>query len=247
MTTRAFFARQKMRAKLRQGSSPLFFAGVGIVGSLLVVAVLLQQTVPLRHSFAEPLPRPSFADVLPAGSGVSDVVLEIPDVPQHSYLFGYMQSGETSVGMLTWDKDKNVYKFGSSPKLADAGNITRIALQPLGNGGTSVILAESATGTFVLRRQGSAVQLVSMRDAQGNEKPAFFLRSISAKHANMLTFEDVNADGGLEAIEASKVLGPKNVCLSEIDSVYRMQDGQLVYDKDLSWAVTTSRGLFPTP
>ncbi len=247
MTTRAFFARQKMRARLRKSSSPLFFVCVGIVGSLLVVAALLQQTVPPRYSFTDPLPRPVFTDFLPAGSGVSDVVLELPDVPQHSYVFGYAQGGEELFGMLTWNKDRNAYVFVSSPKLPEGGTVTRLAVQPLGNGGTFVILAEGATGTLVLRRQDNGLQFVPMIDAQGKTGPAFFLRSISAEHADMLTFEDVNADGGLEVVAASKTFGPKNIRLSENDSVYRFEDGQLVYDKDLSWTLTTSRGLFPAP
>ena len=241
----------KRKRQLKLG--PAFFVLIGVVGSLFLATIVFQQTRMARSSFVEPSPLPSFAMFLPQGAVLSDAVLEIPDLPQPSYLFGYAQDGAARVGFLTWNKDRNQYLFSASPKLLSDDMkiemVTRLSTQSLGESGTSIILAEGpltdgAMGVFVLLRQGNDLRFVSAVGPQGIAQPAFFIRSTEAKHVDELRFEDVNADGRLEAVAVRKVLR-KNVVLSEIDSIYRWQDGQLVYDKDLSWAITTSKSLFP--
>ncbi len=241
----------KRKRQLKLG--PAFFVLIGVVGSFFLAIIVFQQTRIERSSSVELSPLPSFATFLPEGAALSDAVLQIPDLPQPSYFFGYAQDGSARVGLVTWNKNHNQYVFGASPKLLSDDMkmemVTRLSTQSLGDAGTSIILAEGpltdgVTGVFVLLRQGNDLHFVSAVGSQGIARPAFFIRSTEAKHVDELRFEDVNADGRLEAVAVSKILR-KNVVLSEMDSIYRWQDGQLVYDKDLSWAITTSKSLFP--
>ena len=256
MKRRTLFSRPRTRKTPKLVALSPFFGLFGVVASLFLVVVVLQQTVPPRNSFVEPLPPPSFTTFLPSGATVSDAVLALPDAPQRSYIFGYGFDDENWIGVVVWDKVGGRYVFGAPLKLAATDtkitSVLHIVTQPLGNAGASVILVDgpvddTTTGIFILKRQGNSVRFVTMIDPQGNTKPAIFLRGISKNHADEVVFEDTNSDGTIEAVRANKTLGAKNACIAETDEVYQWRDDRFVYDKNLSWAVTTSRSLFPEP
>ena len=256
MKRRTLFFRPRTRKTPKLVALSPFFGLFGVVASLFLVVVVLQQTVPPRNSFVEPLQRPSFATFLPSGATVSDAVLTLPDAPQRSYIFGYALDDENWIGVVVWDKVGGRYVFGLPLKLAatDAkiASVLHIVTQPLGNAGASVILVDGSvddttTGIFIVKRQGNSVRLVTMTENRGDTKAAFFLRGVSKNHADDVMFEDTNSDGAIEVVRVNKTLSAKNVCIAESDEVYQWQDARFVYDKNLSWAVTTSRSLFPEP
>src|SRR5690242_15906314 len=106
----------RRRRKKKELSTPPFVVAVALVVTGLLLAFVLQRTLPRRQSVAERLPPPEFADLLPAGAEAgSGAALELPDVPQSAYVVGFTSpKGEGSVGLIVWDKREDKYKLAST-------------------------------------------------------------------------------------------------------------------------------------
>ncbi len=233
-----------------------FFVLLGVTATVLVLSFVLQRTLQQRESIVEDASTPDFAALLPGGSTMTTEPLALAEYPQPSYVLGY--SGETgpALALVVWDRDNSKYVLGSSVTLASAdgalGGVTSVEAQPLGSGAVTLVLASGpagayAQGVFAAVREGSVLRLASMSDAQSRAKPAYFLKGASARHAEELAFQDLDADGRLEAVATSKELGDDGAAKSSAAAVYRWVDGWLLYDKDLSWALTVSNDVFPEP
>jgi hypothetical protein len=250
---RAFFPLKKRHASNVSG----FFVLLGLTATLLVLSIVIQRSLEPRQSFIEPLPDvPDLNVLLPAGAIRTAGPLALQDLPQESYVLGYTGENGPSLALIVWNRESGKYALGSSVLLASSsgaiGGVTSLSLQALGSGATSVILAEGPAGAYtqgayLVVREGKTLRLAALSDAQGVAKPAFFLRGASVRQSEELSFEDLNGDGRLETIAVSKSFGDDGSTTQSAASVYRWTDGWLLYDKDMSWALTVSQDIFPEP
>lgn len=201
--------------------------------------------------------KPDIAALLPAEArGNAGVMLELFDVPAPSYIATYATKGMAHAVLIVWDKISYRYRLADDVKLsADAGAlsaVTAIALMPLGGGAPTLIEVEGPNGgaytdgVMLLDRQGDSLQLVSRVDIDGKILVAQFLRGASVKHAVDVAFEDVNDDGRSEAIVRSGETGDNGKETVDV-SAFEWRDGAFRYSADLSWALSTSGRVFPSP
>src|SRR5512142_1955108 len=105
------------RKKKESGAfPPSFIVAVGLVVTALIVAFVLQRTLPQREGVAERLPPPEFASLLPAGAeAAAGGALEIPELPQSSYAVGYKaQNGDIAVALIAWNRQESRYGVAST-------------------------------------------------------------------------------------------------------------------------------------
>lgn len=245
-----------LRKRHRSGVSG-FFILLGVTASLLVASFVLQRSFEPRRSISEPLPTsPDLDALLPAGATKTAEPLVLHDLPQPSYAVGYTGAQGPALALIVWDRDTNRYVLGSSVVLASTGGaiggVKKLELQPLGSGATSVILvqgpsAENRDGVFVAARDGRTLRLVALSNEADMASSAFFARGTSARHSDDLVFQDLDADGRLEAVSSSKDMAADGSVTASHVAVYRWVDGWLLYDKELSWAVGVSAEIFPEP
>lgn len=233
-----------------------FFILLGVTATALILSIILQRTLQSRLSIVEDASSPDFSALLPEGGTKTSEPLALQEYPQPSYVVGYSGVTGPALALVVWDRDSNKYVLGSSVTLASSegalGGVTAVEAQPLGSGATTLVLASGPSGAytqgvFAVVREGRTLRLASMSDAQSRAKPAFFLKGASVRHAEELSFQDLDADGRLETVTTGKELAADGSATSTDAAVYRWVDGWLLYDKDLSWALTVSNDIFPEP
>ncbi|HTM68779.1 MAG TPA: hypothetical protein VL426_05795 [Candidatus Binatia bacterium] len=246
-----------VRRRKKKQQAPPFVVAVALVVTGLLLAFVLQRTLPHRESVAERLPPPEFANLLPAGAEAgAGGALELPDSPQPAYVVGYAASnGEIEVALIVWDKQAEKYRLGS--KLALRTGDVRLESVPtlkavsLGRGAPIAVLARGSAGAyvdavFVLVRQGNEIRFVAKQEKDGHAGIAFFLSGASVRHSEDVDFGDVDGDGAKEAVVNESTTDDRGVKQTSV-SVYVLKEGVFVYDEDLSKALTLSRKVFPEP
>src|SRR5687767_10945600 len=113
----------KKRKKKKQ-QTPSLAAAIAVVVTGLLLAFVLQRTLPRRESVGERLPPPDFAGLLPAGAeAAAGGALELPDTPQPAYVVAYRATnGEIALSLIAWDKRENRHTLTSTLVLA-AGDL----------------------------------------------------------------------------------------------------------------------------
>ncbi len=239
--------RPRRRGKKKSAKKvPSFVTVVIVTLALLLVVILLQETLPRRVSVNERLQPSDMAALLPAGAQMSPAGwLEIVDVPQSSYLVGYViGDGTPFAAYLKWNRASGKYAMVSSLPLT-AGAV-RLHGQPtfsallLGTGAPDAVAAHASDAAtdamLVLVPRGDAYVIATKIGQDGVAGPAYFQ---SAKNVETVAFQDVNGDGSKDAVVT--VPTTKSV------SVFAWINGAFRYDKDLSWTLTTSERVFPEP
>lgn len=244
--------------KKKPSPAPSLILLGGVVMTALLITFLLQQTLPRREAVGEQSPAPDFASLLPAGASAgAGAPLVLPDLPQPAYVVAYAsESGDPSLALVAWDKRANKYKLTSTIGLATNDTarlqgVPTLSAEALGRGAPTAIIARGpagdyADGVFVVIRQGDSLSFVAKRNADGNTGIAFFTTGSSAQDGEELSFGDVDGDGDKEAMQISTATDARGK-KTESFSVYAWTDGYFSYDKDLSWALTMSKSVFPEP
>lgn len=254
MMKRYLFPRQ--RKKRPQSDARIFFAAFAVASSLLLLAVVLQQTATSGRSIAPKLPPPAFSTFLPDGAQTTGATLELADLPQPSYVVAYERDGYAGLTLIAWNQEIQRYVRASDLPLADGpahlARATELSLETMGVGAQPVILARgpvggTVDGTFVLKRDPDGLRLAKTLDEYKKTGPAFFPAGQDEQGQEHLAFTDMDADGRKEAIAAQRVPGTRGGSQKTPARAYRWSSGTLVYDKDLSWALAVDRDLFPEP
>ncbi len=251
-----FFSRDKKG----KGSPSLATVALVTLGVLLIV-IVLQESLPHRSPAAE-RPQPSdLAALLPAGAQPApEGWLEIPGTPQSNYVVGYaMGDGSAYAAFIKWDRSAQKY-VRASVTLLTAGaarlhGLPTFKALSLGISAPDAVLAVAAgTGgddQMVLIPKGDTFIIATKVDEAGVAGPAYF--PVSGNGADV-AFQDVNADGSTDATVtvAAKPTGTaaktsKKTNPEKSVSVFAWQGDRFRYDKDLSWALTTSARVFPEP
>lgn len=247
----------RRRRKKRQLQAPPFVVAVALVVTGLLLAFVLQRTLPRRESVAERLPPPEFADLLPAGAEAgSGAAVELPDSPQSAYVVGFRAAnGDNQVALIVWDKREEKYRLGSTltleasnVKMQSVPTLTSIAL---GRGAPIAVLARGAAGAyadavFVLVRQGDAIRFLAKQEKDGTAGVAVFFAGASVKHGLGIDFGDVDGDGTKEAVSTESETDDRGGKTEQV-SAYVLKENVFVYDEDLSKALTLSKKVFPEP
>ena len=243
--------------KKKPSSVPSLLVLGGVVMTALLITFVLQQTLPRRESVGEKLPPPDFAGLLPPGSAAAaGATLELPDLPQSSYVAAFAnEGGDPSLALIVWDKRANKYKLASTLGLSVGdirlGGVPTLTAESLGRGAPTAIIARGPAGAytdgvFVIVRQGDSLSFVAKHNADATTGIAYFPLGASVRHGEELHFGDVDGDGDKEAVQTSSDTdedGKK----AETVSVYAWIDGYFSYNQDLSWALTMSKSVFPEP
>ena len=247
----------RRRRKKKELSTPPFVVAVALVVTGLLLAFVLQRTLPRRESVAERLPPPEFADLLPAGAeGGAGAALELPDSPQPAYVVGFASpGGEGSAALIVWDRREGKYKLSSTLALsapeATLASAPQLSSMGLGRGAPVAVLARGAAGAyadavFVLVRQGDDLRFMAKQEMDGNTGIAVFRSGASVSHSEHVDFGDVDGDGTKEAIATSSETDERGA-KDETVAVYAYKENVFVYDDELSKALTLSKKVFPEP
>lgn len=243
------------RTRRTSRASALFFLLSGAVLTVLLAAVVLQRYVADRQPAAFPI-TPDFSALLPKGNLIFTMnqVFEEP-APAYIVGFGVPGAGAAEISLVYWDKQR--YRYAASapvPLVALQGKMNRVSrmrVVPLGGGAPTVIVVNGSTGdgaaehVMLAERRGSSLLLLSVRDG-ATASPAFFLQGQSARSLDAFSIEDVSGDGRGDLI-ASSVASDAGSSGSATYRVYEYRNGVFEYDQELSWALQTSRRVFPSP
>lgn len=263
MTARRLAKLVRRPKRARVDASALFMAG-GIVASLLLLVLVLQQVVPTGRAIIETLPAPEFAAFVPAGAIATGATLELPDLPQPAYVVAYSMNGVAGLALVEWDRDAAKYALGGTLTLDVSPTyrlvyVDEITLELMGTGeqiiavhGHNVwqILGGPATeirGMFLVARgaNGLAIVRTESPDSGRSDLPAYYGRGDEAWES--LWFEDKDGDGRKEVVLSFKFINRHPDAPAGRIVVWRWENGRLAYDQDLSAALTISASIFPEP
>jgi len=232
----------------------LFMAG-GTIVSLLLLVVVLQFVVPSARGITQKLPRPDFSEFLPSGDVLSGPVLELVDLPQPSYVVAYRSGKTASLGLIVWNRDRAAYELGSSVTLSapDSAYLERVESLTLDSTRSvgPVIVARGSTGemgldgTVVVSYNSSGLSIIQLTDEDGAKGPAFF-HTTTENVLEQVLFQDVDGDGLNEVIANTRQDRVRGLVPTDA-RVFRMRDGEYIYEQELSRIFTLSKGLFPEP
>lgn len=243
--------------KKKPSVAPSLFILGGVVMTALLVAFVLQQSLPRRESVSEKLPPPDFAGLLPPGVAAgAGAPLELPDLPQPSYVVAFADElGNPSLALMVWDKRDNRHKLTSTLGLSVGDirleGVPTLTAEALGRGAPTAIVARGPAGAytdgvFVVVRQGDSLSFVAKHNADGTTGIAYFPLGTSVRNGEQLHFGDVDGDGDKEAVQTSSQTDA-NGKETENVSVFAWNDGYFSYNQDLSWALTMRKSVFPEP
>lgn len=248
--------RQDRRGRRGPSMVPALIVTVGLAATALLVALLLQRTVERPASIAERAPPPDFAGLLPAGSEISaGGALEIPDVPQPAFVVGYLRGGIAEVGLIAWDRRERRYALVSTVRLEAEGirmiGVPMLSFEPIGNGSPALIVARGSAGAymdgvFILVREPASLAIAPLVRSDGVLALAAFQAGSSVRRSAALDIHDIDNDGDQELVATTAETGEDGRKDQTVE-VYVWADGRYVYDRDLSWAMATSKSVFPEP
>lgn len=252
---RGFSAIRRLSGKEPRRKPSLKIAALVAV-ALLAGAFALQQTLPRRQSVVEPLPPTEATKLLPAGALASPYdPLEVPDLPQSSYIVGYTLNDQPHAAYVRWNRDDHAYRIAATMPLSGGDAALRgqakFTKQPLGKDAPVAILAQasqgaSTDGVVVLVPVGDAVAPAKKVAEDGTVSTAVFTVGASARHSDTLVFSDADGDGDNDAIVTASQMDAGGVT-DRVVSAYAWEEGQFRYDQALSWTLTVSAKVFPEP
>lgn len=232
-----------------------FFLASALFLSVFLVAFVLVRSAPTRPVGPRVDVRPDFTSLLPAGAAPG-TSLEIFEAPANAYIVAFRDGATVEAGLVAWNRLASAYRLTSTVALATPDgtldSVSKFDFVPLGGGGPGIIVAYGGhggaytEGVMLLTREGDALRIVERSDADGKMKPAFFLDGASVKNGIGFRLEDANGDGKKEALVTSRATddsGKDDIAIS----AFQWSDGAFRYDADLSWALTMSGRVFPSP
>lgn len=248
-------------SKRRHRAAAPYFILSGALLSLIVGAFVLRRSVTETAQVTFPI-APDAAKLLPSGAAFNDfTTLQLFDEPAPAYAVGYTAPGSesASLALIRWDKQRYKYAMASTLSLVSGGRrivgVGNVSSVELGGGAPSLIMVFGngndrtyPEGTMLVERHESALSIVQLRNADGTQSDAFFAggRSEDGASAQGMEFLDVDGDGRREVVAPSYTYAAKNRPAAEEWNVHRYVDGVFVYDPELSWALATSRNVFPS-
>lgn len=235
---------------------PSVIVAAAVAMTVLALALLLQETLPRREQLSEPLPLADAVMMLPTGAEPSQYPpLEVPDLPQSSYIVGFMMNDQAFAAFIRWSKDDGKYRLAATRRLAD-GDLSmngqpRFSRQPLGTGAPVAILAQASMGEWtdgvmVLLPSGDDLGVAKKIAADGTAGYAVFPKGTSVDQNSDLVFNDVDADGDIDAVQSSTEADDTGHTVRNVQ-VFAWEDGTFTYDQALSWTLTASAKIFPEP
>ena len=97
--------------KAGRGRTLAIAGGVALV--LLVAAILLQESMPRRAAVNERLSLTDASALLPKDVTLApQAMVEIPDLPQPSYVLGYVRGEVPVAAFVRWDREAGGYEPG---------------------------------------------------------------------------------------------------------------------------------------
>jgi hypothetical protein len=253
---RVSFVTRVFRPKTKKIFTRPFVAAVVAVLAVLIAALALQRAVPFSAPTGGRVPLPNFAAMLPIGARASSSgPVEIPDIPQSSYALGYVTGSGASVAYFRWNRDDQAYRLTVSVPLAGGGGyvtgMPTLSTLRIGIGAPVAVVARGSEGAhvdgiFVLMPAGNGIVPVNMVMQDGTVRAAQFLAVTSAGHSVGVDFEDVNGDGDDDAVVSASDADASGHLVKTF-TVYAWTDGQFVFNKDLTWALTADQRVFPEP
>lgn len=243
------------RARRKKADPRAIFAAFGVTASLLLLAFVLQRTLPDAGGLTLRLPAPEFTAFLPAeASQEFGEALEIAALPQSSYVIAYSMGGSAYLALVSWDREESEYALASTVQLSEDGasldRVAALSLLPMGAGDPLIVargpFGATTDGTFALARDAGGLGIVRLTDDTGMRRAAFFITGVAAMRSDELWFEDVDSDGRKEAFVTHRETTDGGVWRTLVEG-YRFGGGEFTYDKDLSRLLTITKSLFPEP
>ncbi len=233
--------------EVMRGNVVFLFAG--IILTVLLAALVLQQMsagfrLPSGASFTEI--RPDVAMYLPSGTQWNEqslVAVEEPAAVVPSYVVGYIERGRVSAVLLRWDVRARTFVSAgiiAVDSRSGAPSVPELSVASLGAGRPSAIIVSRMDATLPAPHRASTVLLVDAnglrtavwRDVDGVES------AVTDITVPALRILDVSGDG-LQDLLADHG--------DDVVDVYEWKDDVFAYSERLSWAMATSRRLFPEP
>jgi len=236
---------------MRRPAAKVFLI-LGAAATLGLLAFVLRQ-LPARDAVMERI-APDYGAVLPAGAEVAGNAVELPALPQSTYVTAYRLDGKTLLAMISWNRNEHRFALASSVDLAEAGapavmGTVQLSADTLGKDAPFAVLATGTVGasaevTFIAVREGNGLRMARVTGRDGAIGAAFFLSGASATRGEEFALGDVDGDGDKDAVQEMTVVDAEGVPHAEA-SAYLWQDGMFRYDAELSRTLTLRENVFP--
>lgn len=261
---------RQIKHKITGGKIVAALVSLGL--SVFLIAFFIFGGLSHRPTFADPVSgKPLFDKLLPAGALLGDgSVVELADAGRPAFMAGYSLGSQSGLALVVWDAAAS--RFGVAANRLFTKNVSgsaaqppTLSLEPLGEEAPTIVAVHAAIGnnsegaSFV-RWDGQRLNFVEMTDGGGQTKSAFFAVGdfpvqneaspglVTLNSASLLV-QDVDQDGVKEAAYFSRSfeVSESGGGWSTSVDVYSWQDGRFVFNKELSYLLTRSRGMFPEP
>ncbi len=238
--------------ELRRAQSVFFFLCVTF--SILLAVFVVEGDRLFRPTVREQSSNIDFVTLLNPDPKTEVTNFKITDLPQPSFIALYEHDHREEVALLALDNKTNLYTKVTTlslpmiPSTTGASSLSLVSFDK--NAGSLVMIKRKMTSSmdvaFFVAREGENLHLVQKKDKDGSSAFAKFFSGSSLRNTVQLLVQDVNSDGIAEVISQTTNIDERRKNQTIVD-VFRWLDGQLVYDKDLSWALAISHNLFPEP
>jgi hypothetical protein len=251
-----------MFGSLRRARKRGIFSGRRPVSFLFLAAAVVLIATALAVQYGAFRPEALFPEAevedwradLPAAWAAGGVTsLAVSDDARPTRLVGWSDG----VALIVWDRASGRYGVTSSiafdsiyPGLQGPPTLTKAAFEAdLPVAVANLKLGEAGRAAAFFKVSGRSVEVLRLIDYKGDEQDAVMKIGDGTGGTADLKIRDTDGDGGLEAVVTSRTYkpsGPGAGWGSSVD-VYRWQDGVLVYDSKMSWALTMESSIFPEP
>jgi hypothetical protein len=256
----SMFSSCKKRWRHRLGEKAAFFFFIGLAATVVVLALVWQLTFSGSGGgvgLSGAIDDWRLKQLLPAGADVGPAGIVGLDLPPGASVVGYGSQSRSFLALIV---------PGEGGKLAVANTLDLTQLDPTFSGTPHVvarIIGPGASPAVIARVKGNfdayavifavvdngRLRPLVMQDGGGNIRLAIFYHGYVSEGQEEFSLEDVDGDGREEAVTRGRyvVYGDGSSGYNTSASVYRLEDGKWVFNRDLSWALTARNGLFPEP
>ena len=232
------------------------FLGLGLSLVLLSVIVRLDLYAPMSIGGSD---GPDYDRLLPGATVHAGSAVELVDQVRPAHVVAFSRDGVGGLALVAWDAARQRYENkselligGLDPRLVGLPLLTKAALGP--GAAEAIRLQTDVAGSgveavaFVVRR-ADTLQPIKLQDSRQRLRPAVFVNGQYEAANYEFRLQDVDGDDVPEAVVESRSFGGAGGGVGYTTSVdvYVWRNQLLVYDKELSWAMTTSATLFPSP
>lgn len=248
------FGRKKKESRDRRA----LFLYLGAALTLILLAVVLQAGVRTPASIGGPEAAPDFARLVD-GAVADSAPVELGDAVRPAYVKVFERQDQYGLALVAWNPVDQRYELLSELPVSSLDG--RLSGQPelswtaIGPGASEVVSLSvgvegaPAEATAYVVRQADRLQPLPLLDSRGRARAAVFVTGQYGPAFYTYELKDIDGDEVPEAVAETRSLGSGTgrIGYETTVDVYAWRDGQFAYDKELSWAMTTSAALFPSP